>query len=108
MRRALLGGRAVRGALVGLAALLGALLTALVAMGGDLGSSGVSAVVRAGPAHVVRSGPSTQASPLDALPAGTSVVVDCLDGPWARLLEPSPGGYVHRSGLVPFGNPPPC
>ncbi len=76
---------------------------------GLFGPSGVrTGTVKPGDGYNVRAGPSTATSKIDALPAGTAVVVECLDGSWSRLAEPHAGGYIASNGLELTEDPPPC
>jgi hypothetical protein len=57
----------------------------------------------------VHSGPANEAPVSGGVRVGDEVVVECLTpAGWARLQDPSPGGYVHRSGLDLEAEPPPC
>jgi hypothetical protein len=69
---------------------------------------GTAATVRPGSGYNARAGPSTATAVLEPLPAGTEVLVECLDGNWARLSEPLPGSCVYVDGLVMTAQPAPC
>jgi uncharacterized protein YraI len=97
------------------AALVAALVAVLVAalvigpFGLGIAGSGTNATVVHGSGYNVRSGPSSRfPESAPAVAAGEHVVVDCMQGEWARLREPAPGGYVHKGGLDIAGDPPDC
>ena len=93
------------------AALVAVLVAALVIgpFGLGIAGSGTNATVVPGSGYNVRSGPSSRfPESAPAVVAGEHVVVDCMQGEWARLREPAPGGYVHKGGLDIVGDPPDC
>jgi hypothetical protein len=59
--------------------------------------------------YKVHSGPANEAPTVGVVRTGEEVVLACVTpAGWARLQDPSPGGYVHRSGLQLEAEPPPC
>jgi uncharacterized protein YraI len=77
-----------------------------VVLSGTIGSSGIAASAVAD--YYIRSGPSTDFPTTGVVRLGQEVRVDCLSGGWARLDDPSPGGYVYGEGLAFEKTPPPC
>lgn len=100
-------GRALAAAVVAVVVVV-VVVAAAALYGLILAPDGIGATVVPGSGYHVRPNPSTARPEITALPPGAEVVVDCMQGNWARLREPIPGGYVYRDGLDLDGDPPTC
>lgn len=98
------------------AAVVGALLVVLLGVAGLLSrtdaastpAAGVPGVVGPETAWNLRAGPDSDAEQVGIVEPGQAVRVECVDGRWARLLDPRAGAFVHRDGLRLDGAPPDC
>jgi hypothetical protein len=75
---------------------------------GGIADGGLRAIVGSDSAWNLRAGPSTNSPVLGQVQPGEQVMIDCLEGSWAKLIAPREGAFVNSRGLSYQEKPPPC